>query len=219
MRRSLITLATAFVILTGCAALPVVTAIAAQRISVTAPSSIGYPKALTLKMDPSSAAVASMANTLLGALGGASVESKLNDVLRSQTETLRAQAAGALKQQLIDSKTFGSVVDSGGNVGFELAISRLGLSYSSATKSYQLVLDLEAKLTQPSVGVIWSGTRSMKDLSADTKALASKVDVAKLIAGTASYSDLAQNCTAELTGQLLDDLKAHPPVLRTFMKD
>lgn len=199
-------------LLSACAGLPIAMQVVGQQVSVTAPTDVSFPDSITLNMDPNSANVTKLGNSFLSLMGQRSVEDTLGDVLKQQSQNLRKQAAAALKQQLVSSHVFGHVVDEGGNVGFTVGISRFGLSYSPATQSYQLVLDVQAQLTEPHVGVIWTGTRAMKDLAADTKALATKVDVVKLASSPGSFQALVQASVKDLTGQLLTDLQAHPPL-------
>jgi hypothetical protein len=198
--------------------IPIAAVLVGQQVSVKAPDELPFPDLVTLKLDPNASTAARLGNSVLGALGQTSLEDKLGQVLKAQTTELRRQGAAAFKQELIESKLFGHVVDSGENVSFSLGVSRFGLSWSPATQSYQLVLDLEAKLIEPHVGTVWSGVRSMKDLSADTKALATKVDVVKLIADAGSFHGLVQASTKELSLQLLDDLRRNPPMSRLGAK-
>ena len=99
-----------------------------------------------------------------------------------------------------------------GNLGLSVSVSRLGLAYNAATGAYELVLDLEMKLSEPHLGVIWSGQRSAKDLGAGVKGLAARMDVAGLLARPDAFNSLAQAGIKDLSAQLLDDLKQHPPM-------
>jgi hypothetical protein len=194
MKKTLLLLPVLALFLPACAevggAMPIAMSVLGSRISVDVPTAVPFPDSLVLKMDPNSAAVAAVGNSVLGALGQGSLEEKLGAVIKEQSVGLRTSAAAAFKDQLVKSRLFGQVLDQGGNVGISLGVSRYGLSWSPATQSYQMVLDVEAKLTEPHVGVIWSGTRAMKDLGADAKALATKVDVAKLVSSTQGFKDL-----------------------------
>ena len=149
---------------------------------------------------------------ILGQLGGGTIQQRLGQALQGQTQPLRRQGAALVRQQLQDAKIFGSVVAQGGNLGLSVGVSRLGLAYNASTGAYELVLDLEMKLSEPHLGVVWSGQRSAKDLGATVKDLAGHMDVPGLLARPDGFNSLAQAGIKDLSAQLLDDLKQHPPM-------
>jgi|GEM_PF-3818645 hypothetical protein len=210
MRKAmLISVATIFG-LAGCAGL--VLGQLLNQLSVTLDSAIPFPDNLTLQLAPQPGQALAVGDALLGRLGGSSVEQRLGEELKAQTQVLRQQGAAMIRQQVQDSKIFGSVVERGGNLGLSVGVSRFGLAYNAASGGYQLVLDLEMKLSSPDLGVIWSGQRSAANLTGDVQRLASRVDLSSLLAQSNSFNSVAKAAVRDLSGQLLDDLKQHPPI-------
>jgi hypothetical protein len=212
MKKTLFLSMTLAVALSACAMLPIGTAVLGQQVSVTLPAEIPMPDAVTLELDPAVGRGVKLASAITQALGGGSLEDRLGGLIKQQSAGLRQQGATLFKQKLEAAKLFGPIVSDGGNVGLSLGVARYGLAYSSVTYQYQLVLDVEMKLSEPHVGVIWSGKRSAADLGADVKKLSAKVDVAKLLANPKALDELSQAALKDLTVQLLEDLRQHPPL-------
>ncbi|HXC63214.1 MAG TPA: hypothetical protein VNZ67_02590 [bacterium] len=211
MRKGFLVSVAAILGLTACAGLPILGQMLNQ-LSVSLGDEIPMPATLTLDLAPSAQQGLQLGNAILGQLGGGTIQQRLGQALQGQTQPLRRQGAALVRQQLQDAKIFGSVVAQGGNLGLSVGVSRLGLAYNASTGAYELVLDLEMKLSEPHLGVVWSGQRSAKDLGATVKGLAGRMDVAGLIARPDGFNNLAQAGIKDLSAQLLDDLKQHPPM-------
>lgn len=201
-------------ILTACAALPLAQALMGQRVSVTVPRELPLPDRVTLELSGQASEAAKLGNLLLGALGQGSVEERLGAALKQQAAPLRKAGALAFRQELQKAQLFGSLVDEGGNVGLSLGVGRWGIAFDPASKSYQPVLDMEATLSEPHLGVVWRASRSAAQLSADAKKLVGKVDLAKLAANPAGLNDLMGVVTRDLSRQLVEDLRQNPPLSR-----
>lgn len=210
MRR--MTAVTAF-LLAGCAALPILGQLGLQRMSVSVPSELPFPDELTLKMGGAASKATALSDAALAALGQESVELQLGKALKKAALPLRQRAAQGFREELEKAQLFGSVVETGGNVGMAISVSRWGLTYDPATKGYQLVLDLQASLSEPHWGVLWKGERSAAQLSALAKQQIGKIDITALIARPEGYQDLMGIAARDLSKQLVDDLKANPPKL------
>jgi hypothetical protein len=154
-----------------------------------------------------------LGNSILGALGQESLELKLGKALKQSATPLRKLAADGFKGELEKAQLFGSVVNTGGNIGMALSVARWGLAYDAATKSYQPVLDLQASLSEPHWGVLWKGERSAAQLSALAKEQIGKIDITALIAKPQGYQDIMGTVARDLSRQLVEDLKANPPKL------
>jgi len=190
--------------LSACAGLPLASALLGSRMSVKVPAELPFPDALTLELDPAYGGKVK----LLSLLGGVSLEKRLGALVKEQSRSLRVGGAKAFRQELEAAAPFGQVVDEGGNVGLAVGVSRFGLAWDPQAKSYGLVLDLQASLSEPHLGVVWRGTRTAKDLGADVKKLASKVDVAALLAEPQALDDLGRAAVRDLSRQLLADMEA-----------
>lgn len=201
-------------ILTACAALPLAQALMGQRVSVTVPRELPLPDRVTLELSGQASEAAKLGNLLLGALGQGSVEERLGSALKQQAAPLRKAGALAFRQELQKAQLFGSLVDEGGNVGLSLGVGRWGIAFDPASKSYQPVLDMEATLSEPHLGVVWRASRSATQLSADAKKLVGKVDLAKLAANPAGLNGLMGVVTRDLSRQLVEDLRQNPPLSR-----
>ncbi len=73
------------------------------------------------------------------------------------------------------------------------------------------MLDLQASLSEPHLGVVWKAERSAAQLSALAKEQIGKVDITALIARPQSYQDLMGTVARDLSRQLVEDLRANPP--------
>lgn len=207
-------LATAILLVSGCAALPIFQSLLGQHMSVNVPAELPLPDQLTLTLGGPAGDAAKLGNSILGALGQESLELKLGKALKQSATPLRKLAAQGFKSELEKAKLFGSVVESGGNVGMAVSVSRWGLAYDAASKSYLPVLDLQASLSEPHLGVVWKAERSAAQLSALAKEQIGKVDITALIARPQSYQDLMGTVARDLSRQLVEDLRQHPPRLR-----
>jgi len=213
MRKAFLISATAALCLAlaACAGLPILGQMLNQ-LSVSLGNEIAIPGTLTLDLAPSAQQGLQLGNALLGQLGAGTVQQRLGQALQGQTGPLRRQGAALVRQQLQDAKIFGGVVAQGGNLGLSVGVSRLGLAYNGSTRAYELVLDLEMKLSEPHLGVVWSGQRSAKDLGANVKGLAGRLNVAGLLSQPNTFNSLAQAGIKDLSAQLLEDLRQHPPL-------
>lgn len=193
--------------LSACAGLPGLGSFLGQRISVNVGPEIPFPDTLTLQLDPSAGKGMQAADALLGRLGGGTLEERLGALLKQQSEPLRRQGAAALRQQLEQARLFGSVVEQGGNVALSVGVSRFGLAYDPASRQYQLVLDLSMTLSEPHLGVLWTGKRSAADLGAALRPYATRVNLAQLLSRPEGFNNLGQDALRDLGGQLLQELK------------
>ena len=196
----------------ACAALPLAQALMGQRVSVTVPSELPLPDTLTLELSGGANEAAKLGDVLMGALGQGSLEDRLGAALKQQAAPLRKAGAKAFHDELAKAKLFGSLVEEGGNVGLALGVGRWGIAYDADSSSYQPVLDLEATLSEPHLGVVWRGQRSAAQLSAGAKKLVGKVDLVKLAARPGGINDLMGIVTRDLSRQLVEDLRQHPPL-------
>jgi hypothetical protein len=196
-------------LLPACAGLPVLGSFLGSQVSVTVGDEVPFPDALTLKLAPGAGQGVQAADQVLGLLGGGSVEQRLGALLKQQTQPLRRQGAALLREQLQQMRLFGSVVPQGGNVGLTLGVSRFGLAYDAATGGYQLVMDVQMQLSEPHLGVLWSGQRSAADLSAGVRARLKGWGPTQLLAQPSAWPQMGQLALKDLSGQLLQDLKKH----------
>ena len=186
-------------------------ALMGSGVSVNSPAEIPFPSALTIVLEPQYQSALSAGDKVLGMVGGGSVEQRLGKLLSDQTLPLRREGAEAFRQELLKSGLFGSVVSEGGMVGFSVGVSRFGLAYDQTTRSYHVVLVLEAQLSQPRLGVVWKGQRSIEDLAPAAKNEAYSVNLAGVLAQPESLHRFNQYVVATLSKQLIDDLRQNPP--------
>ena len=191
----------------GCASLPLI----GTFVSVNVPSELPLPDSMTLDLGPLGGSALGAGNQLLSALGGGSIQERLGQGLKPLAGPLRVAGAEAFKKQLEDAKIFGSVVHQGGNLGLSLGVSRWGLAYNPSWKRLMPVLDIEATLSAPGLGVVWKASRSVADLGAEALKQVSGLSPALLLAKPQSLNDAMGVVTAELSRQLVDDLKKNPP--------
>ena len=203
----LASLALAASLLGGCAALPLI----GGHLSVNVPSEVPFPAEMTLQLGGSAGQAAALSNRVLGALGQASVEQSLGNKLKESALPLRRSTAEQFKSQLEAAKLFGSVQHEGGNLGIALGVSRWGLAMNPANGNLEPVLDMEASLSAPGLGVVWKASRSAKDLGADVMKRASSLGLAQLGARPAGYAEAMNLVLFELCRQLVDDLRKNPP--------
>jgi hypothetical protein len=208
MRR---TLFTSLFLISGCAALPLFQTLLGQQMSVSVPSELPFPEEVTLQLSGQAGEVAKFGNVLLGALGQDSLETKLGKSLKQAAAPLRKVAAQRFKQELVDAKLFGSVVEQGGNIGMAISVQRWGIAYNEATKFYGPVLDLRASLSEPHYGVVWKADRSAAQLSQGVMEQVNKLDLAKLASNSKSYQDVMALVVQDLSHQLMEDLRQNPP--------
>ncbi len=207
-------LAFSLTLLTGCAAAPLFQALIGQRISVSVPAELPFPDAVTLSLGGQAGEAAKLGDALLGALGQEGLELKLGKALKKSASPLRRLAAQGFKDELVKAQLFGSVVESGGNVGMAVAVSRWGLAYDAKTKNYLPVLDLKASLSEPHIGVVWKASRSAAQLTALAKEQVGKIDITALIAKPQGYQDIMALVARDLSRQLVEDLRQNPPRVR-----
>jgi len=172
------------------------------RLSVTMDREIPFPGTVTLQGPP---AAGGLGGSVLAGLGDNLVERQLGGLLQGQTADLRRQAAALLRGQVESAGIFSKVLDQGGDLGLSVGVSRYGLAFSDGR--WQLVLDLEMKLSEPRLGVVWSGRRSAADLSADLKQVAGHVSASHVLAEPGSLDRLATAAFKDLASQLLDDMR------------
>jgi hypothetical protein len=182
-----------------------------KDIVVTVPSEIPFPDAPTLVLEPRYQQALSMGDKVLGAVGGGSVEQALGRILKDQTVPLRREGAESFLAEILKSGLFKDAVYQGGNVGFSVGVSKYGVAYDASSGSYRLLLELEAQLSQPQIGVVWTGKKSVDDLSPAAKAEAQKIDLAGVMARPESLHRFNQYVVGELSRQMVEDLKQHPP--------
>jgi hypothetical protein len=185
-----------------------------KNVSVRVPTEIPFPDTLTLVLDPQNQQLLGLGDRALGLVGGGSVEQRLGQLLKDQTLLLRKEGAASFRDELEKSGLFGSVVTQGGTVGFSVGVSRFGLAYDGPSRSYHLVLELEAQLSEPHLGVVWKGHRSVEDLSPAAKAEAHQVNLAGVMAQPESLHRFNHWVVGELSRQLVDDLRKNPPTGR-----
>lgn len=201
-------------VLAGCAGLPLIGELIGSRVSVSVPSELPLPDTMTLELGGAVGKAAGISNQVLSALGSESVEQKLGRILKENAWPLRKAGAEAFRRELEDAKLFGSVVNQGGNVGISLGVSRWGLAYNSESRRLEPVLDLEATLTEPHLGVVWKARRSVKDLAAPVMQKISTLNVASLLAKPQGLQEALGQVSVELSRQLVDDLRKNPPQFR-----
>lgn len=180
-------------------------------VSVSSPSEIPFPSTLTIILDPRYQSILSAGDKVLGMAGAGTVEQRLGRLLQDETVPLRREGADAFRQELLKSGLFGSVVTQGGMVGFSVGVSRFGLAYDPSTRSYHVVLDLEAQLSEPHLGVVWKGQRSVADLPVAAKNEAASVNLTGVLSQPESLHRFNQYVVGELSRQLIEDLRQHPP--------
>lgn len=197
----------ALVLVSGCAGIQLI----GRLVSVAVPAEIPFPDVMTLQLGPSAGSAAALGDQVMGAMAGESIEQMLGRTLKQDSSPLRRAVALEFQRQLEDSKLFGSVVESGGNVGISVGISRWGLAYNSSTARLEPVLDIEATLSAPGLGVVWHASRSASDLSASVLQKASVLSRANLVSKPQGFNDVMKLAASDLTRQLVDDLRKNPP--------
>jgi hypothetical protein len=202
-------LAGCLALLPACAGLPVLGSFLGQQVSVAVGDEVPFPDALTLQLAPGAGQGLQAADRVLGLLGGGSMEQRLGDLLKQQTAPLRRQGAQLLRQQLQQMRLFGSVVAQGGNVGLSLGVSRFGLAYDASTGGYQLVMDVQMQLSEPHLGVLWTGKRSAADLSAGVQSRLKGWGPTQLLAQPSAWGQMGALALQDLSAQLLKDLQQH----------
>lgn len=199
----------------GCAGMPIDAALMGQLIgphlSVSVPAEIPFPDQMTLQLGSSAGHATQLVNQALGALGSQSVEQRLGSAVKNSGIPFRSMAAEAFRKQLEDAKLFGSVTHDNGNLSVALGVSRWGLAYDEASRRLLPVLDIEASLTAPGLGVVWKASRSVNDLGADVLGKVSALSPAVLVSKPQGFGDAMGIVASELSRQLVDDLRKNPP--------
>ena len=191
----------------GCAALPLI----GQHLSVNVPAELPLPDAMTLQLAGPAGKATDLSNKIMGLLGKGSVEENLGAKLKQTAAPLRRSAAEEFRRQLEASHLFGSVKHEGGQLGLALGVGRWGLAVNPLSGALEPVLDLEASLSAPGLGVVWKASRSAKDLGASFMQKVSGLGTAQLAANPARFSEMMNMVSAELSRQLIDDLRKNPP--------
>jgi hypothetical protein len=182
-----------------------------QHVNVQVPAALDFPDTVVLDLGVDDTAAGRIGSVFAGAMLGESVESKVGKAVKAAALPLRSTAADALRRQVVDAKLFGQVATDAGDVRLGWGVGRWGLVYDKAETRLEPVLDLEATLSVPGVGVLWRGKRSAADLGAAAKKKAAGLSLAVLAGGSKSYQDVLDVMVQDLGGQLLDDLaKARP---------
>jgi hypothetical protein len=193
-------------LLAGCAVLP----LAGQYVSVNVPAEAPLPEALTLQLGGAAGQAAGVASQVMGLLGQENLEKTLGKKLKESAAPLRRAAADGFKKQLEAAKIFGSVKNEGGQLGIALGVGRWGLALNPQGK-LEPVLDFEASLSAPGLGVVWKASRGAKDLGADVMAKAASLGLAQLAKNPAAFTELMALASADLSRQLVDDLRKNLP--------
>jgi hypothetical protein len=197
-------------LLGACAGLPVLGQWMGPFVSVSVPSEIPFPQPMILELGPAAGAAA-LADQALGLLGSQSLEQRIGTAVRNVSAPYSAMAAEAFRKELEDSKLFGSVTHGQGTVSISVGISRWGIAYDESTKRLLPVMDLEASLSVPGLGNVWKASRSMKDLGAEALAALPTLSPAMLASNPQGFSAALASVTAQLSRQLVEELRKNPP--------
>lgn len=182
-----------------------------KHVAVQVPAALDFPDTVVLDLGVEDTAAGRIGSVFAGAMLGESVESKVGKAVKAAAAPLRTAAAGALQRQVAEAGLFGAVATDRGDVRLGWVVGQWGLRLDRATSKLEPVLDLEATLGVPGVGVLWRGRRSAADLSQAAKEKAAGLSLAVLAGGPKTYQDVMDVMIQDLGGQLLDDLaKANP---------
>jgi hypothetical protein len=185
-----------------------------QHVNVQVPTALDFPDTVVLDLGVDDTAAGRIGSVFAGAMLGESVESKVGKAVKAAAAPLRSTAADALRRQVVDARLFGQVATDAGDVRLGWGVGRWGLVYNKEESRLEPVLDLEATLSVPGLGVLWRGKRSAADLGADAKEKAAGLSLAVLAGGSKSYQDVLDVMVQDLGGQLLDDLARAKPKRR-----
>jgi len=184
------------------------------QVHCQVPAALDFPDNMVLDLGQDDTAAGRIGGVFAAAMLGGSVEAKVGKALKQAALPLREKAAVALQAQVVQAGLFGTVDTAQGDVRLGWGVSRWGLS-KDASGQIQAVLDLEATLSVPGLGVVWRGTKSAADLGREAKEKASGLSLAVLAGGPKSYEDVMNVCLNDLGGQLLADLAQADPKKRS----
>lgn len=176
-----------------------------SQVHVQVPAALDFPDTVVLELGQDDTAAGRVGGLLAGALLGGSVEAKVGKAVKAAALPLRQKAAQSLQKQVVDAALFGVVDTMKGDVSLGWGVGRWGLQKDAAGK-LQPVLDLEATLSVPGLGVVWRGSKGAADLGQAVKERAAKLDLAALALRPKAFEEVLDACVQDLGGQLLADL-------------
>jgi hypothetical protein len=176
-----------------------------SHIHCQVPAALSFPDKVVLDLGQDDTAAGRIGGIFASAMLGGSIESKVGAAVKQAAIPLREKAAQSLQQQVADAALFGTVDTVKGDVSLDWGIAQWGLR-KDADGKIQVVLDLEASLSVPGLGVIWHGTRSAADLGQAAKEKVAGLSLASLAGGPTEFQDVLNVCTKDLGGQLIAEL-------------
>ena len=129
-----------------------------KQVTLEIDSQIPFPEELTLKgfEDIEGTAGARFFDEMLGKLTGVKLRERLAREVIKSTEPYGISLASRFREELKNQNIFGAVVDQGGDVALKLRIREYGLDATEGLKKIVPLLEVQADLVVPGLGVVWT---------------------------------------------------------------
>lgn len=176
-----------------------------SHIHCQVPAALSFPDKVVLDLGQDETAAGRIGSVFAGAMLGGSLEAKVGKAVKQAALPLRESCAKSLQKQVADAALFGAVDTAKGDVSLEWGIGQWGLR-KNKEGDIETVLDLEASLSVPGIGVVWRGRRSAADLGKEAKEKAMGLSLAALAGGPTEFQDVLNVCLRDLGGQLIAEL-------------
>jgi hypothetical protein len=183
------------------------------HIHCQVPAVLDFPETVVLDLGQDDTAAGRIGGIFATAMLGESVEAKVGKVVKQAALPLRQSCASALQRQVLNAALFGTVDTAQGDVRLGWGVSQWGVR-KTADGRIEPVLDLQASLSVPGIGVVWRATRSVQDLGQAAKEKAQGLSLVVLAAGPKQFQAVLDACVNDLGGQLLADLAEADPKRR-----
>jgi hypothetical protein len=195
----------------GCAASQVPTEVLrtlmAKHLVVSLPEEAPFPNQMTLSLSGAAGQSADLGNQMLETFGTSSLEQKIGAAVKNSGTPLNRQISGHFARELRSAGLFAGVTSSGGDAQLVLSVTRWGLAWDDRDTRYEPILDMEATLSVPPMGVVWRNRRSVDDLSMSIKGQIAELDPAFLATQPQKLVQGLNFVAEELSRQLVEDLR------------
>ena len=199
------------VFLTSCAGSQIQTealrTLLAKRLIVSLPEEIPFPNQMTLTLSGLAGQTAAISNQMLESFGTSSLEQRIGEAVKNSGVSLRRQTAELFARELRATDLFAGVTASGGDAQIELKVTRWGLAWNDSSGRYEPVLDMEASLSVPPLGVVWRGHRTASELSTALSTQIFDLDPTLLATRPQKLTQALNQVTEDLSRQLVEELR------------
>lgn len=186
-----------------------------SHLSVGFPSAIPVPDEVTLDFGiKEEDKAARLGAALFAAVAGETMEQKVGRAVKSAALPVREMAAGSFRKELEAAQLFGKVVNDGGDLALSLGVPRWGLRRNRDSGAIEPVFDMEASLSLPGVGKVWSASRSAAQVSQAVKDKGFDLGLEMIAAKPRRLSEVLSVVSADLSRQLVQELRDNPPKRR-----